>query len=105
MCYTGKCPHEDYWGECKWDWDQEGWPDGCLPTSEQEEEIEMEYYSIIYANKKLETIVSFVKAEHYFAAEDKAKEDVQNWPHYRVYSINWLDKKRVDAGEVVFCGA
>jgi len=66
--------------------------------------IEMEYYSIIYANKKLETVVSFVKAEHYFAAEDKAKEDVQNWPHYHVYSIHLLDKKRIEAGEVVFCG-
>lgn len=66
--------------------------------------VGMEYYSLIYGNKEGDCICSIVKAESHFAAERKANEDVKKWEGFHVYSVNWLDKKRIDGGEVVFCG-
>ena len=64
----------------------------------------MEYYSVIYINKQGDTVTGVVKAESHLEAERKAKDDVKAWDGFSVYSVNWLDKKRIEDGEVVFCG-
>lgn len=63
----------------------------------------MEYYSVIYHNGKTEYISSIVKAESHFDAKRKAEEDVKDWDGFSVWNVRWLDKKRIEAGEVVFC--
>jgi len=63
----------------------------------------MEYYILIYINKQGDTITSLVKAESHFHAKRASEKDVKLWEGFHVYSVNWIDKKRVDAGEVVFC--
>lgn len=64
----------------------------------------MEYYSLIYLNKQGDTIVSIVKADSHLHAKRKAKEDVNLWEDFHVYSVTWLDKDKIESGKVVFCG-
>lgn len=63
----------------------------------------MEFYCIVYHNGKSEYIASIVKAESHIHAERKAGEDVKLWVGFSIWSVTWLDKSRIEAGEVVFC--
>lgn len=62
-------------------------------------------YGLIYANNHGDYISSVLLAESHFDAERKALEDVKKWDGFHVYSVNFLDKSKLDASEIVFVGA
>ena len=62
----------------------------------------MEFYCIVYHNDS-EYIVSIVKSESHILAERKAEENVKLWEGFNVWSVTWLDKAKIESGEVVFC--
>lgn len=63
----------------------------------------MEFYCIVYYNGKSEYIVSIVISESHILAERKAEENVSLWEGFSVWGVTWLDKAKIEAGEVVFC--
>lgn len=60
-------------------------------------------YSLIYTNGK-DFLYLIVLADSWFDAERKAKEDVAKWDDFRVYSVNFLECKALEDGEIVFVG-
>lgn len=60
-------------------------------------------YGLIYTNNK-DFLYFVVFAESWFDAERKAKEDVKKWDGFRVYAVNFIQRRDLDTGEVTFVG-
>lgn len=60
-------------------------------------------YGIILTNGR-DHIFAVVMAEGHFNAGRKAKEYAETWDGFDVYSVSYLNNKKLESGEVVFVG-